>query len=443
MSRWGEAWETGRDFFLRDQGVRTRLERICLIWDLRGRLRLLLRPSDQGGLDIGDLKQAVDGALASLYPFYQPGEIWWWTKGASPSERAVYEHAWREAERVDAGPPELRILERHVSKELWFAAPEKEPWPLGEDNPPILSFYSFKGGVGRTTALLSLAIQVAREGKRVVVVDLDLEAPGLLSALPPPEGQEVQGGVVDFLLEEALVSDPKQSMDVGEYCYQIDDPRVLKDGPPLTVVPAGRLDGSYLGKLSRIDYQHLYRPGAQRRQAPLLTLLKRLRDELRAEYLLLDNRAGFHDLGGLALAGVGHLDVLFGLEGAQSWAGMEVVASFLGRRRLLRQAAQAPCAMVFAMAPPSGEVRDVAFASFKEHAYDLFAREYYDPEDSQGQWPLPDLDAPEQPHYPIVLGFDPLLQAYSRVADVVDRLTTGDYATFAAQVLAKVGRKLS
>ena len=69
--------------------------------------------------------------------------------------------------------------------------------------------------MGRTTALLSLAIQVAREGKRVVVVDLDLEAPGLLSALPPPEGQEVQGGVVDFLLEEALVSDPRQSMDVG------------------------------------------------------------------------------------------------------------------------------------------------------------------------------------------------------------------------------------
>lgn len=215
MSRWGEAWETGRDFFLRDQGVRTRLERVCLIWDVRGRLRLLLRPSDQGGLDIGDLEQAVDGALASLYPFYQPGEIWCWTKGASPSERAVYEHAWREAERVDAGPPELRILERHVSKEPWFAAPKKEPWPLREDNPPILSFYSFKGGVGRTTALLSLAIQVAREGKRVVVVDLDLEAPGLLSALPPPEGQEVQGGVVDFLLEEALVSDPRQSMDVG------------------------------------------------------------------------------------------------------------------------------------------------------------------------------------------------------------------------------------
>ncbi|MDO9141572.1 MAG: AAA family ATPase, partial [Methylobacter sp.] len=37
-------------------------------------------------------------------------------------------------------------------------------------------FYSYKGGVGRTTALIQTAFQLARQGKRVVLVDMDVEA---------------------------------------------------------------------------------------------------------------------------------------------------------------------------------------------------------------------------------------------------------------------------
>src|ERR1700745_855625 len=50
-----------------------------------------------------------------------------------------------------------------------------ESSPLGA----IVTFYSWKGGVGRTMALANTAVQLARAGRSVMMVDWDLEAPGL------------------------------------------------------------------------------------------------------------------------------------------------------------------------------------------------------------------------------------------------------------------------
>ena len=43
----------------------------------------------------------------------------------------------------------------------------------------IVSFYSYKGGVGRTMAMANVAVLLARQGKKVLLMDWDLEAPGL------------------------------------------------------------------------------------------------------------------------------------------------------------------------------------------------------------------------------------------------------------------------
>ena len=43
----------------------------------------------------------------------------------------------------------------------------------------IVTFYSWKGGVGRTLALANTAVQLARSGRKVLMVDWDLEAQGL------------------------------------------------------------------------------------------------------------------------------------------------------------------------------------------------------------------------------------------------------------------------
>src|SRR5437899_505885 len=47
------------------------------------------------------------------------------------------------------------------------------------DSGRIITFYSYKGGTGRSMALANLAWIVAASGKRVLAIDWDLEAPGL------------------------------------------------------------------------------------------------------------------------------------------------------------------------------------------------------------------------------------------------------------------------
>ena len=46
-------------------------------------------------------------------------------------------------------------------------------------NTKTVLFYSFKGGVGRTHVLLNSAKYLASSGKKVLIVDFDIHAPGL------------------------------------------------------------------------------------------------------------------------------------------------------------------------------------------------------------------------------------------------------------------------
>jgi cellulose biosynthesis protein BcsQ len=62
--------------------------------------------------------------------------------------------------------------------------------------PYIYTFYSYKGGVGRSMALVNAAYALAGYGRHVLMVDMDLEAPGMsgflergaeLDASPSPD----------------------------------------------------------------------------------------------------------------------------------------------------------------------------------------------------------------------------------------------------------------
>ena len=48
-----------------------------------------------------------------------------------------------------------------------------------------ITFYSYKGGVGRTLALANIAKRLSEFGKKVCLIDFDLEAPGLHHPLSP------------------------------------------------------------------------------------------------------------------------------------------------------------------------------------------------------------------------------------------------------------------
>lgn len=103
---------------------------------------------------------------------------------------------------IDGERLTVTLLERRQHEDDWLEPPQG----LSE-GPPRLVFYSLKGGVGRTTALVLLAVHLARLGKKVLAIDCDLEAPGLASLLLP-SAQLPKYGVLDALVENGLGGTP-------------------------------------------------------------------------------------------------------------------------------------------------------------------------------------------------------------------------------------------
>ena len=96
----------------------------------------------------------------------------------------------------------------------------------------VITFYSYKGGTGRSMTLANIAGLLAQEGKRVLVVDWDLEAPGLhryfgnrLTAAVS-ESHDKLPGVVDLmwrLCEHFGVSPGMTIEQAQEDCRQVDE----------------------------------------------------------------------------------------------------------------------------------------------------------------------------------------------------------------------------
>ncbi|MGH9336759.1 MAG: AAA family ATPase, partial [Vicinamibacteria bacterium] len=66
----------------------------------------------------------------------------------------------------------------------------------------IVTFYSYKGGTGRSMAVANVAWILASNGKRVLTIDWDLEAPGLHRYFHPfLEDKDLTSspGVIEFM----------------------------------------------------------------------------------------------------------------------------------------------------------------------------------------------------------------------------------------------------
>src|SRR6202051_4330146 len=149
------------------------IERLSLIDDLFGRIRVVIwgAPAESTRHEALVRQQLRDAASE-----YWTDEIWRAT-GASSADKLVYDRVWNEGRPIS---DRLRLSDRIRNRTAWFKPIGGALWDAFGENagPPIIVFYSFKGGVGRTTALASFAIQRARAGDRVAVLDLDLDAPG-------------------------------------------------------------------------------------------------------------------------------------------------------------------------------------------------------------------------------------------------------------------------
>ncbi|MFN6559734.1 MAG: KGGVGR-motif variant AAA ATPase [Nostoc sp. ChiSLP01] len=161
-----------------------------------------------------------------------------------------------------------------------------------------ITFYSYKGGVGRTLAAANFALYLAKLGRKTVVVDFDLEAPGLDAKFAKFSGLELpvdQKGLLDYILDyQRQNTDPGR---IEQISLQIPIPS--KKTSPLWLIPAGQyLSDEYYRNLSELDWNLLFskeRDGV----AFFQQFLARIEKELQAEFVIIDSRTGITEIAGI------------------------------------------------------------------------------------------------------------------------------------------------
>lgn len=284
---------------------------------------------------------------------------------------------------------------------------------------PRIVFFSIKGGVGRSMASAVAAWSLAQSGKRVMVLDLDLESPGISRSLLPDERRPAYG-ITDWLVEDLV--------DNGAAVF---DDMVAKsdlshDGE-IYVVPAhGKDPGEYVAKLGRVWMPKIDERGARESWSMRLNrLLSELEKRWQPDVLLIDSRAGIDEVASACVTDLGAKGVLlFSIDGEQTWSGYSILFRHWHRTGAVREIRER-LQLVGAMIP---EVNGAEyFDGLLERSWTAFAEELYDevpagePADTHFSFDQADESSP---HYPWPIrwhrGFVALQSIYSRFQQRID-----------------------
>jgi MinD-like ATPase involved in chromosome partitioning or flagellar assembly len=151
----------------------------------------------------------------------------------------------------------------------------------------IVTFYSYKGGVGRSMALANIAVLLAQRGLRVLTVDWDLEAPGLEQYFSYFVTKASGPGLLRLL----MAARENASVDYRAFATQID----CGTTHPIVLLASGReQDDDYSLNLEAFDWSKFFAKGGG-------AFLERLREEWRKAFdiVLIDSRTGLSDTGGI------------------------------------------------------------------------------------------------------------------------------------------------
>jgi MinD-like ATPase involved in chromosome partitioning or flagellar assembly len=164
-----------------------------------------------------------------------------------------------------------------------------------------VTFYSYKGGVGRSLALANIAIRLSEFGKNVCILDFDLEAPGLHFKFQDVDldakNLGTKNGIVDYIYEYYSLTN-KRPEKLTDFIHSIKFSK--KNYKPISLISAGNTNNAaYWTRLSRINWVDLlYKKDGI---LFLLDLKERIEKELKPDFLLIDSRTGFTDIAGITI----------------------------------------------------------------------------------------------------------------------------------------------
>jgi hypothetical protein len=208
----------------------------------------------------------------------------------------------------------------------------------------IVTFYSFKGGVGRSMALANVAWILATNNHRILAIDWDLEAPGLHHYFRPfLNDKELEGtpGLIDMMWDYSKLTlesedarppgleDPKLLAHAQSYITPLEFPYIESTERCLHFMGAGKQDLSYASRVHEFDWKAFYeRLGGGK-------FLDAFRERLKEQYdfVLIDSRTGLTDISGICTVHMPDCVVLCFNYNRQSIKGTAYVAqSILDQR---------------------------------------------------------------------------------------------------------------
>lgn len=463
MISFSETFDKVRECFQEQSIVDTlipKLESVTIIRDVNGKIRIFLEPLENHIIqesETTDLNTLLSTQLGKYY-----GNDIWLPRRNNDAYQSLIKTI--KDERVFASwdngsKPRWCVLERHIAKQAWIdnnvGTP---PWPETvvyqyHRKPAIVSFFSFKGGVGRTSSLVATALTLARNGHRVAIVDLDLEAPGLATIFSPDNSNNPNNpnnpGVIDYLLEKKI---QEQDWKLRTHLKVISEVDLLGDaGQSIQLLPAGTVDDNYLEKLARLDFQNLVNSELKDTMVEMLKELNNQeetnQEETELDFILMDARAGFHDIGGLAIAKLSHAAVIFGTQSRQSWAGLTHVIRHLASPGVDNRL---PLILVHSMAPAIGiSGRETELQEFREQAYTVFQENYYSEDET-----VPNTNNRDEPFFPLVVPYQESLRGdialfsrnstpeeSTRLSNLVEIMTNSPYKEIAEKLCNLFGRE--
>ena len=162
-----------------------------------------------------------------------------------------------------------------------------------------ITFYSYKGGVGRSLALVNIASRLVEFGKKVCVIDFDLEAPGLHMKFPPNNLSSINKdnkGIVDYIYEFTKSGIINR---IKEYSLEIS---ISPKSIPLILIPAGDTESpNYWKRLSSINWHYLMYENPNGLSF-FLKLKENIFKEFSPDFLLIDSRTGISETSGISLS---------------------------------------------------------------------------------------------------------------------------------------------
>lgn len=415
---------------------------ICILRDVYGRLRFAINLEEKDYPK--ELKKKLEAALQELGKFATTGSILFRDGLSNPDKFFKHHPEWHQTAipySFENGKPSsfwlAKVMDRQIIGQDWL----HEDKPSKEPRPYRIVFYGLKGGVGRSTALAMTALGLAKEGKRVLLLDFDLESPGLASMLLP-RNHSAKFGLVDWFVEDALEQVDEQfleAMIVTSPLYNAKDEGINgQERPPgIFVAPAmASNETDYIAKLARVYADVPAKTSGEMAQTfatRMRDLVARLERYIAADVVLIDSRAGFHDVAAIAITSQADNALLFGTNAQQTWDGYEQLFLHWAQRPKIGKLMRQRVAMVQALSPAT-EVEQ-GITSYRQNSFETFLKTLYDQrqedeeaeeeEDSAIAEPQTALFQPQiydetAPHFPIRIGWSALFQEYAPLKRELD-----------------------